>query len=56
MGLSMHWNDAGRVLTLRLMDGSRLLPPQPRRLNIRLVPGKEYRAVRFEGKPVEVHF
>ena len=27
MGIQMDWNDAERILTLRLAEGSRILPP-----------------------------
>jgi alpha-glucosidase/alpha-D-xyloside xylohydrolase len=55
-GVFMSWNDRARVLSLRLMEGSRLLKPGPRTFRVRLVPGKDFKTVRFEGGPVEVSF
>jgi alpha-glucosidase (family GH31 glycosyl hydrolase) len=56
MGIEMAWDDARRRLTLRLADGSRLRPPLARDFEVRLVPDKATRAVRFSGEPVEVRF
>jgi alpha-glucosidase/alpha-D-xyloside xylohydrolase len=56
MKIEMAWNDRGRRLTLRLADGSRMLPPLRRNIEVRLVPDKATRAVIFEGRPVEVQF
>jgi alpha-glucosidase (family GH31 glycosyl hydrolase) len=53
-GIVMSWNDARRVLSLRLAQGSRLLTPGPREFRVRLVPGKEYRTVSFAGRALEV--
>ena len=56
MGIEMAWDDARRRLTLRLAAGSRVRPPLPRDFEVRLVPEKATRAVRFIGQPVEVQF
>jgi alpha-glucosidase/alpha-D-xyloside xylohydrolase len=52
MGVQMAWNDARRVLALRLASGSRMLPPLRRPLEVKL--GDATRTAVFEGRPVEV--
>jgi alpha-glucosidase (family GH31 glycosyl hydrolase) len=54
MGIRMAWNDARRTLTLRLENGSRMLAPQRRRLEVRL--GETTKSATFEGRPLEVRF
>jgi alpha-glucosidase (family GH31 glycosyl hydrolase) len=54
MGIQMTWNDARRVLSLRLPNGSRMLPPSRRSLNLKH--GDSMRTVTFEGRPMEVRF
>lgn len=54
LGVQMDWNDARRVLKLRLADGSRMLPPRRRVFDVKL--GESTRAVVFEGRPIEVKF
>ena len=54
MGIQMTWNDAQRVLTLRLASGSRMLPPSRRDLEVNL--GDATRHVVFDGHPLEVRF
>ena len=56
MGIEMAWNDSRRRLTLRLAQGSRLLSPSRRNIEVRVVPDKTTKAVVFEGRPVEVQF
>ncbi len=56
LGIEMTWSDAPKLFTLRLAEGSRMQPPLPRDFEVRLVPGKDSRRVRFEGRPVEVRF
>ena len=55
MGIHMEWNDARRVMTLRLAEGSRLLPPSPRHLEIK-VAGGTVRSAIFNGRPAEFEF
>jgi hypothetical protein len=55
MGIQMNWNDSRRVLTLRLAEGSRMLPPAPRHLKVRLAAGTPRRAT-FTGQPAEFRF
>jgi alpha-glucosidase/alpha-D-xyloside xylohydrolase len=54
MGIQMAWNDARKVLTLRLAAGSRMLPPAKRDLRVKL--GESSRSAVFEGKPLEIRF
>jgi alpha-glucosidase (family GH31 glycosyl hydrolase) len=54
MGLRLQWQDASRKLTLRLAEGSRMLPPSPRTFDVQLA--AEKRSVRFDGNLVSVSF
>jgi len=54
MGIRMAWNERARRLSLRLADGSRMLPPLRRNIEVRLAGEKTTRPVVFEGRPVEV--
>jgi alpha-glucosidase (family GH31 glycosyl hydrolase) len=54
MGIVMNWDDRRRRLTLRLADGSRLLPPRRRSVEVRLVPGGATHVIVFDGRPVEI--
>ena len=54
MGLEMTWRDAARTLTLRLARGSRMLPPTPRSIEVRLADAPSSRRVEFQGKPLEL--
>jgi alpha-glucosidase/alpha-D-xyloside xylohydrolase len=56
MGISLTWDDAARVLSLRLADGSRMLPPSPRKFQVRRVPSADYRTIEFDGQPTQVRF
>lgn len=53
MGIQIEWNDSRHRLTLRLAQGSRVLPPSPRNINARLVNGTIH-PVRFDGAPIEL--
>jgi alpha-glucosidase/alpha-D-xyloside xylohydrolase len=52
MGIDMQWQDAKRGLTLRLADGSKMLPPGRRDFAVKL--GQSVRHIRFEGRSLEV--
>jgi hypothetical protein len=54
MGIQMAWNDAQRVLTLRLANGSRVLPPLRRNFEVTL--GDTTRQTVFDGNPLQVRF
>jgi alpha-glucosidase (family GH31 glycosyl hydrolase) len=56
MRINIAWNDRQRRLTLRLANGSKMLPPMKRSIVARLVGGRETRDVVFEGRPLEVRF
>lgn len=53
MRIAMEWQDAARQLTLRLVPGSRMLPPAPRRFTVQLAGGAA-RSITFNGPPVTV--
>ena len=52
MGLKIAWKDARRVLSLGLAEGSKMLPPNTRDIEIKL--DGSVREVEFRGKPLEV--
>jgi alpha-glucosidase (family GH31 glycosyl hydrolase) len=54
MGIDISWNDAQRVLQLKLAKGSKMLPPLRRVMQVKV--GEKQREVEFSGQPVEVHF
>ena len=54
MGIQMRWNDARRILKLELAEGSRMLGPGRRDIEVKL--GEAVRKVVFEGKAAEVAF
>jgi alpha-glucosidase/alpha-D-xyloside xylohydrolase len=54
MRLEMAWADRERRLTVRLAPGSRMLPPSPRRLLVRMAGREEVRTVSFDGRPLQV--
>jgi alpha-glucosidase/alpha-D-xyloside xylohydrolase len=56
MKTTLLWNDRSRQLTLRLAQGSKLLPPIRRNIEIRVAPEQKVRRVVFEGKPIGVKF
>jgi hypothetical protein len=53
MGIQMNWNDSRHLLTLRLADGSRVLSPGRRDLEVKLAPNGTSRRLTFAGEPVE---
>jgi alpha-glucosidase (family GH31 glycosyl hydrolase) len=54
MGTKLNWDDQSRMLTIQLAPGSRMMPPLPRKLEIRLQ--EKFQTVEFDGGPVEVKF
>jgi alpha-glucosidase/alpha-D-xyloside xylohydrolase len=50
MGIEMRWDDAGRTLSLRLANGSKMLSPMRRTIAVNLANSTQ--TVVFEGKPV----
>lgn len=56
MGIRMAWDDGRKRLTLKLAEGSKMRPSRACDFEVRLVPGKATRAVKFDGNPAEVQF
>ncbi len=56
MGIQMEWSEPGRMLTLRLAEASRMLPPSRREIEIKLATNGTMRKLTFAGTPVEVKF
>lgn len=54
MGLEMAWRDSTRVLTVRLAPGSRMLPPAPRAIEVRVPNLAPPQTIRFDGRPIEL--
>jgi alpha-glucosidase/alpha-D-xyloside xylohydrolase len=54
MGLEMRWTDRDRRLDLQLAAGSKMRPPNPRRLRVRLAGSRDTRDVTFAGTPLQV--
>jgi len=54
MGIKMAWNDSQRVLSLHLAEGSRMLPPTRRQIEVKLA--QATRQIVFEGRPIQVAF
>src|SRR5436190_15045551 len=52
MGLQMSWKDSQRMLTLRLAEGSKMLAPLRRKIDVKVTEAR--RQVEFEGKPLEI--
>ncbi len=54
MGIKMAWSDSRRVLSLHLAEGSRMLPPERRKIEVKLA--QATRQIVFEGRPLQVTF
>ncbi|HEV2222765.1 MAG TPA: TIM-barrel domain-containing protein [Candidatus Acidoferrales bacterium] len=54
MGMKMVWNDSRRILSLHLAEGSRILPPARRQIEVKLE--QATRHIVFEGRPIQVTF
>jgi len=52
MGIEMAWNDAHHILSLRLAERSKMLPPSPRPIELKL--GSTTQPVEFDGSPRQV--
>lgn len=50
MKIRMTWNDGNRLLTLRLADGSRMLPPLRRQIEVRIVSERAMRSSSRAGR------
>jgi hypothetical protein len=56
MGVELRWTDRARRLSLRLVKGSRMRPPAPRPIVVRLAGEASTRPVLFAGRPLDVAF
>jgi alpha-glucosidase/alpha-D-xyloside xylohydrolase len=56
MGIRITWNEHKSRLSLRLAEGSRMLPPLRRNIEIRIVPSKAMHTAVFQGRAIEVQF
>jgi alpha-glucosidase/alpha-D-xyloside xylohydrolase len=56
MKIRIAWNNARRALSLRLAQGSKMLPPLRREIEVRFAGEKATRKAVFEGRPIEVKF
>jgi alpha-glucosidase/alpha-D-xyloside xylohydrolase len=54
MGLRVSWSDRTQVASVRLADGSRMLPPGRRTLDFALASGQRQGTAVFDGSPLEV--
>ena len=54
MGIAMQWRDSQRRLTLQLAQGSRMLPPVKRPVDIRVAGTTTARSVTFAGQTLQV--
>jgi hypothetical protein len=54
MRVIIAWNDAQRRLTMRLANGSKMLAPNKRNIEVRIVGQSGVKSVVFEGKPIDI--
>jgi alpha-glucosidase (family GH31 glycosyl hydrolase) len=54
MGIEMRWTDRQRQLDLRLAAGSKMRPPDPRRLRVRVAGSRDMKDVTFSGAALQV--
>jgi len=54
MKVGARWDSTQHKLNVRLLPGSRMLPPLRRKMKVRLVSEKGERAFEFEGRPLTV--
>ncbi len=54
MGIQMAWNDTRRTFSMHLAEGSRLLSPAPRTIDVKLA--GTTRSLTFDRKPAQVSF
>ena len=54
MRLALEWRDATRQLSVRVAPGSRMLPPLPRRIDVRVAGSQRKTPVTFTGAPVTI--
>ncbi len=56
MRLRASWRDRSRELNLSLAEGSKMLAPSPRKIDVRVVPGGSRNQVLFNGKLKALRF
>ena len=56
MRIRAAWNDRQKRFTVSLVKGSKMLPPRPRKMEVRIVSGNQRRAFDFDGKTKSVKF
>ena len=54
MGLEMRWSDRTGRLSVSLARGSRMVPPTPRELQVRLAGSTAIQTIQFDGRPQSV--
>ena len=54
MGISIKWTDASRRVSLSLTPGSRMRPPLPRRIDVRLAGSHKVQRIAFAGRSMTV--
>ena len=54
MGVQLTWNDAQRVLAMRLAAGSHMRPPLRRNIEVKV--GDSVKSVEFDGRSLDVRF
>jgi alpha-glucosidase/alpha-D-xyloside xylohydrolase len=52
MGIQVSWDDSRRVLKLRLAEGSKMLPPMLKKIDVTI--DQSRRQIEFTGKPLEI--
>jgi alpha-glucosidase (family GH31 glycosyl hydrolase) len=56
MRVNIAWDDRARRLSVRLANGSKMLPPAKRTIVARLVGTNQTREFIFDGRPAQVRF
>ena len=54
MKIGMRWDSGQRKLSMHLQPGSRMLPPQRTKMEVRVIPEKGTCSFVFEGRPITV--
>ena len=54
MGIAMRWQDDERRLSMALVPGSKMMPPERRTVEVRLAGTDGVSSLTFDGTPVEL--
>lgn len=54
MHLDIEWKNSLRQISIRLRDGSRMLPPEKRHIQLRVAGETAQRDITFEGHPISI--